>query len=457
MRAIALAGLALAVTVDVALDAQHWPSFRGDGAAGVADPASAAAPVRWDVARGSNLAWKTPIPGLGHSSPIVWRDRIFVTTAVSSGSKSVFRPEPLTRDGEVTNVDSAGDEPAHAWKLLALDRRTGKVLWERTAHQGKPTVKRHVKNSHASSTPATDGKRVIAWFGSEGLHAYDIDGRRLWKADLGAQDVGWSYDPDYQWGVASSPIIHRDMVIVQCDRQADSFIVALDVQTGKERWRTERDEIPSWATPAVVEFDGGAVVVANATQAVRAYDLATGKERWRIEGNSELAVPTPIAAHGLVFVSSGYRPIQPIYAVRPGAKGDITPTADAPSNDHIAWSTRRGGPYIPTPIVIGGILYVCANNGVLTAYRAKTGERVYQQRVASGESFSASPVAANGHLYLASEDGDVFVIRAGETFELVATNPIGEVVLATPAIASGMILVRAERHLFALARPEKGR
>ena len=206
-----------------------------------------------------------------------------------------------------------------------------------------------------------------------------------------------------------------------------------------------------------LEFDGGSVVVANATQAVRAYDLATGKERWRIEGNSELTVPTPIAAHGLVFVSSGYRPIQPIYAVRPGARGDITPAKDAPSNDHVVWSTPRGGPYITTPIVVGDILYVCANNGVLTAYRARTGERVYQQRVASGESFSASPVAANGHLYLASEDGDVFVVRAGEAFELVATNAIGEVVLATPAIAGGMILVRAERHLFALARLESSR
>lgn len=455
MRAIGL--VVLAATLDVTLDAQNWPSFRGDGAAGVAAAASPPPPVRWDVPRAVNVAWKTPIPGLGHSSPIVWRDRIFVTTAVSSASKAVFRPEPLSRDGEVTNVDSAGDEPAHAWKLLALDRRTGKVIWERTAHQGVPTVKRHVKNSHASSTPATDGKRVVAWFGSEGLHTYNMDGRLLWKVDLGAQDVGWSYDPDYQWGVASSPIIHRDMVIVQCDRQADSFIVAFDVQTGKERWRTERDEIPSWATPAVVEFDGGAVVVANATQAIRAYDLATGKERWRIEGNSELTVPTPIAAHGLVFVSSGYRPIQPIYAVRPGAKGDVTPAKDAPSNDHVVWSTRRGGPYITTPIVVGDILYVCANNGVLTAYRARTGERVYQQRVASGESFSASPVAANGHLYLASEDGDVFVVRAGEAFELVATNAIGEVVLATPAIAGGMILVRAERHLFALAGTESSR
>jgi outer membrane protein assembly factor BamB len=361
---------AITVALSATVEAQHWPSFRGRSASGISDDAGGPPPVRWDVTRSENVAWKVPIRGLGHSSPIVWGDRIFVTTAVSSTGMRVFRPEPLSRDGEVTNVDSAGDEPSQLWMLVALDRRTGKVLWEQTAHQGVPKVKRHVKNSHASSTPATDGQRVVAWFGSEGLYTYTLDGRLLWKADLGLQDVGWSYDPDYQWGVASSPVIHRDLVIVQCDRQTDSFIVALDVETGKERWRTPRDEIPSWGTPTVVEAEGRAVVVTNATQAVRGYDLETGKELWKIEGNSELSVPTPVVAHNLVFVSSGYRPVQPIFAIRPNATGDITPTEESPSNRYVAWSTRRGGPYIPSPIVVGDLLYVCANNGVLTAYRA---------------------------------------------------------------------------------------
>jgi len=442
--------VSLAVIAGPSAHAQYWPSFRGPSASGDAGNRGPAPPTRWDVGQAQNVLWKSPIPGLGHSSPIVWGDRVFVTTAVSSGAR-IFRPESLTRDGEVTNVDSAGVEPKHAWKLICFDLHTGRVLWERTAHEGIPRVKRHVKNSQASATPATDGRHVLAYFGSEGLYCYDVEGLLLWKVDLGAIDVGWSYDSDYQWGAASSPVIHRNLVIVQCDTQDDSFIAAFDLNTGREAWRTAREEIPSWGTPTVVDAGGRAIVVTNATQGIRGYDAETGRELWRLSGNSELTAPTPVAAHGLVFVTSGYRPIQPIYAIRPGATGDISLPPGATSNMAIAWSTKRGGPYLPTPIVLGDLLYVCLNNGVFSAYQARTGERVYQQRVGTGAVFSASPVSSHGRIYLTSEEGDVYVVRSGRTYELLATNKIGEVALATPAITRGIILIRTDRHLFAIA------
>ncbi len=449
MRVLLLT-LIVAASVVAGARAQHWPSFRGPGASGQPADAGVAPPVKWDVPRRQNVAWATPLPGLGHSSPVVWGTRVFVTTAVSTGDR-IFRPKVVARDGEVTNVDSAGEEPKHSWKLMCFDLETGRILWERVVHEGVPRIKRHIKNSHASATPVTDGRTVVVYFGSEGLYAYDMDGRLRWRADLGLVDVGWPYDPDYQWGVASSPVIHGNVAIVQCDNQEDSFIAAYSLETGNEVWRTPRPETPSWGTPTVVAAGGRTIVVTNATEAIRGYDVNTGKELWRLSGNSELTAPTPIAAHGLVFVTSGYRPIQPIYAIRPDAAGDISLKPGETSNGGIAWSMPRGGPYLPTPIVVGDLLYVCLNNGVIAAYLARSGERVYQQRVASGAAFSASPVASHGRIYLTSEDGEVYVIRAGREYELLAANTVGEIVLATPAISGGMILIRTDRHLFAVA------
>ena len=451
MRSVAATLTVVALVVGVAR-AQHWPSFRGPNASGQPDVLRSAPPIRWDVPQGSNVAWTATLPGLGHSSPIVWGTRVFVTTAVSSGER-IFRPRVLARDGEVTNVDSAGAEPTHTWKVICFDLRTGKLLWERVAFEGVPKIKRHIKNSHASATPVTDGRRVVAYFGSEGLYAYDLDGRLLWKVDLGRVDAGWPYDPDYQWGVASSPVIHRDVVIVQCDNQEDSFIAAFSLETGREMWRTSRDEVPSWATPTIVTTPQRTIVVTNATEAIRAYDVDSGKELWRLTGNSELTAPTPVAAKGLVFVSSGYRPIQPIYAIRPDASGDVSLKAGETSSSAVAWSTMRGGPYLPTPIVVGDLLYVCLNNGIITAYEAATGQRVYQHRLGQGMAVSASPVASHGNIYVVSEDGDVHVIHAGREYKLVAVNTVGEVVLATPAISDGTILIRTDRRLVAVREP----
>jgi outer membrane protein assembly factor BamB len=427
--------------------AQNWPSFRGPAASGVADGKEPTA-VKWNASTGENILWKTPLPGVAVSSPIVWGDRVFVSTAVSSD------PASGIRTGLYGDVEPAKDVSKHSWKLVALDKRTGKMLWERVAHEGIPKTKRHPKSSQATATPVTDGRHVIVSFGSEGLYAYDVDGKLLWTRDLGVLNAGWFYDPDYEWGIGSSPIIWKNLVIVQCDIQKNSFIAAFDVDSGQPAWRTAREEIPSWSTPAIFEHDGRAELVTQATTFIRGYNPESGKELWRLGGNSEITIPTPIVGPGVMIVTNGYRGVQPIFAIKPGATGDITLKGDATTNEFIAWSTNRGGPYIPTPVIYGDLLYVLAINGVLAAYDVKTGQRVYQERVAGGGSFSASPVAADGKLYLTSEDGDIFVVKAGPKYELLATNPMGQVIMATPAIANGVIFVRGLKDVFAVgAKP----
>jgi len=434
------AGLPLLLCAAMAGD---WPQFHGPGGSGLGDGAKP--PVHWDAVKGVNIAWKTEIPGLADSSPVVWGDRVFVTTAISSDPKQAFRT------GLYGDTDSANDSSPHKWKVLALDKKTGKILWEQTAHEGAPKTKRHPKSSQASPSPATDGKVVVAYFGSEGLYAYSTDGKLLWTKDLGIQNAGWFFDPDSEWGAASSPVIYRHMVIVQCDRQKDSFIAAFDLKDGKELWRTARAEIPSWGTPTVVEAKDHTEVATNGSKAIRGYDAATGKQLWTLGPNSEVTCTTPVSAHGLIFVTAGYPPVQPIYAIKVGSSGDLTLKDGKESSDAIAWSKQRGGVYLPSPIVYGEHLYTVNNNGILTAYEAKTGSRVYQQRIGEGGSFVASPVAAAGKLYITSEDGDGYVVKAGPQYELLSKNPIGEPVLSTPALSDDLLLVRGARHLFAIA------
>ena len=430
------------ISIPLGVSAQNWPQFRGPGAAGVAE--TGGAPVIFDAAKASNMRWKTAIPGLGHSSPVAWGNKIFVTTAISSN------PKPETRFGLYGDVAPVKDDPKHTWKIYALDSQTGKILWEQTASEGVPKVKRHPKSTHADSTPATDGKYLVALFGSEGLFCFDLKGKLLWKTDLGVLDSGWFYDADYQWEHGSSPIIYKNLVIVQADVQEKSFIAAYDLKTGKQIWKTMRDEISSWGTPTVYEGKTRAELITNGSKAIRGYDPLTGRELWKLTPNSEITTPTPFVAHDLIYVTSGYAPIQPIYAIRPGANGDISLKDGKDSNDFIAWSKQRGGPYMPTPVVYGDYLYTCSNQGVFTAYNAKTGERIYQERLGGkGGAFTASPVASDNKIYLSSEDGDVFVVKAGPKYELLATNPVGEVMMATPALNSGLLIVRGVNHLFA--------
>ena len=422
-----------------------WPSFRGPGASGIADGQQL--PDQWDLQSGVNVLWRSPIPGLAHSSPIVWGDRIFVTSAVSSDASASFRPG-LYGDG-----DASTDRSQQRWMIYAIDKRSGKTLWQRVAHEGLPVDKRHIKSTYASASAATDGRLVVAWFGSHGLHAYDVNGAFLWKVDLGRIDLG-AYDiPTFEWGPASSPIIWNDLVIVQCDTQGDSFLLALDATTGETRWKTDRDELPSWGTPTVAATPGGPVLVTNASNFVRAYDPMTGKELWRIGRSSKITAPTPVFADGLFVVASGRAPERPIFVVKSDARGDLTLPDGATSSGSIVWSRTGRGSYMPTPLIYKGLLYVLANNGVLDAYHLQTGEEVYRQRLPQvGNGFSASPVAADDKIYLSSEDGDVLVIAAGPTFKHLATNSMGEPLMATPALSEGVMYLRSSRHLSAIGR-----
>jgi outer membrane protein assembly factor BamB len=428
--------------------AQNWPSFRGPSASGVADENKL--PIAWDVSKGTNIAWKTPIPGLAHSSPIVWGDRVFVTTAVSSRGGDSFK-RGLYGEG-----DASDDRSVQQWKLLCLNRKTGAVLWERLAYQGVPKEKRHMKATYANATPATDGEIVAAFFGSQGLYAYDLDGKALWSRDLGRLDVG-AYDlPEYEWGTASSPIVYRALVIVQCDQQKGSFLIALDRKTGKTVWRAEREELPSWGTPTIVSGKARDELVTNSSNFIRGYDPLTGKELWRLGGSSKITAPTPIYSDGLIVVASGRRPEAPIFAVHAGASGDITLAADQTRNSAVAWSKTQRGSYMPTPLFYRGILYVLGNAGIFDAYDFQTGREIYRQRIPhKGSGFSASPVASDGRIYLSSEDGDMFVAGAGEHFELLKTNSMDDPLMATPAISGGLLLVRTQHALYAIGASSK--
>lgn len=415
--------------------AQDWPSFRGPNGAGVA--ANAEPPTAWNIATATNVAWQTPIPGLGHSSPIVWGNRIFLTTAVSDAPSA----QSLTLgDSDRAGIDPAKDTVPHRWQVIALDRETGKIVWTRTVHEGVPRVKRHVKGSHASATPATNGRVLVAMLGSEGLFAFDMTGTELWRKDLGPLRVGLADEPDYEWGPASSPVIAGDVVLVQNDRYKDSFLIAFDVRTGKELWRSSREERPSWTTPLVHTHQGTTAVVAVSPFFVRGHDLRTGRELWRIaDPDGQVKVSTPVAAGELAIVTGGWpSAARPIVAVRV-------------SDGATVWRHDRGSPYTTTPIVYDDVLYIVTDNGILSAYRVSDGMRVYQQRLpAVAGSFSASPVAAAGRLYFASEDGQVIVVRAGPKFEVLATNDMNDVCMATPALSGDLLFVRTKTRLYAL-------
>jgi outer membrane protein assembly factor BamB len=273
-----------------------------------------------------------------------------------------------------------------------------------------------------------------------------MNGKPLWTKDIGVLNSGWFFDPEYQWGYSSSPTIYNNTVIVQADQQKNSFIAAYDLDSGKQVWRTERDEISTWGTPTLFRAGGRDQIVTNGPK-IRGYDPATGKLLWTLGPNSEVTVGTPVVGDGLVYVTGGYPPVRPIYAVKPAASGDITVSKDKPSAEALAWSNGEGT-YIPTPVYYDGILYTCGNNGILTAFDAKTGERIYRSRVGGGGSFAASPIAADGRLYLANEDGDVFVIRAGRTYEELAKNQMKEIIMSTPAIADGVIVIRTLGHVY---------
>lgn len=422
----------------------NWPSFRGEHASGVADNQNL--PDVWNGTSGENILWKTFIPGLAHSSPVIWKDKLFITTAISSRGNATFR-HGLYGDG-----DASDDLSKHLWVVYCLDKNTGKILWKETATEGIPKDKRHIKSTYANATPVTNGKVVVAFFGSEGIYAYDTAGKFLWKKDIGKLDCG-AYDaPEYEWGPASSPIIYQNLLIVQCDTQNEDFLLACNLNTGDTVWRTERDELPSWGTPTIVTDSSRDELVTNSSNYIYGYDPITGKELWHLGGSSQITAPTPVFYDDIIIVCSGRGPEAPVFAIKKGAAGDITLEAGQISNAFVKWSKTKVGPYMPTPIIYRGYVYTLNNNGSFRCYDLETGEQIYSTRIPHrGGGFSASPVAADGKLYLSGEDGDIFVVKAGPDYELLATNDMGELLMASPALSEGMMFVRAQHHVFAIS------
>lgn len=427
---------------------QNWPSFRGTSATGVATgyPIS----TEWDLNSGKNILWKTPIPGLAHSSPVIWGDRIFVTTAVKSDGDSRLKI------GLYGNIESEKEEVVFDWRLFCIDRNNGEILWTRKCHSGKPKMKRHAKSSHANATPCTNGEIVVAFFGSEGLYCYDTEGNPIWKKDLGLLDWGFFRVPSAQWGGGSSPVIHKNMVILQCDVQKDSFITAYSLKDGSELWKSAREEVPTWGTPTVHTSGEYPQIIVNGYKHIGGYEIETGREIWKMTGGGDIPVPTPIVARGLVYITNAHGRMAPIFAIKLSAKGDVSLADGEPSNEYVAWSYRRGGNYMTTPIVWEEHLYCCSNSGRLSCFKAPTGELVYQERLdSSSVAFSASPVAADGKIYFPSEKGDIYVVKAGTKFKVIAVNKMYEPCMATPAISHNALIFRTRNHLVSIAESKK--
>jgi len=423
---------------------QNWPSFRGWCASGVAE--GYPMPVKWDVERGENVLWKTPVAGLGHSCPAVWGERIFVTTAVKGKGESSLKV------GMYGDVESIKEKDVFSWRIYCIDRENGKILWEREARTGKPRVKRHPKSSHASPTACTDGNYVVAFFGSEGLYCYDMQGEPVWGKDLGVLDWGFYLARSAQWGGGSSPVIHKEMVILQCDVQKNSFIAAFNLKDGEQLWKTPRGDVPTWGTPTVYTGRQYSQIIVNGYRHIGGYDIETGKEIWKMRGGGDIPIPTPVVGNGLVYITNAHGRMSPIYAVRLSAAGDISLAEDSSSNEHIAWSYTRGGNYIPTPIVYGDYLYCGSDGGRVSCFEAKTGKLVYRENLSSQRgAFSASPVGADGKIYFTGEKGDIYVVKAGPEFKLLGVNEMNETCIATPAISKGTLFFRTRHHIVAIA------
>ena len=438
---LAAAGFALApaspLGADPATTSPHWAQWRGPDGLGIAK--DAAVPLEWSATK--NVVWSAEIPGRGHSSPVVWGDRIFLTTAIEGDVVPGAKPVKHLMEGQdFQHPDGVGADRKHTLEVLALDAKTGKILWQKAAWQGTPYDTRHKRGSFASPTPVTDGTLVYAYFGAEGLYVYDFKGGLKWSWKSGGI-------ASFGVGVGTSPVLYDKLVILQCDEDngEKSFIVGLDKKTGKEAWRVARHVEVSWATPILVTSGGRHELVTAGNQAIIGYDPATGRELWRTKGLESNAVPSPVAGDGVVVLSAGY-PAKIALAMRPGGSGD--------AGDRVLWRYDKGTAYVPSPILVDGLLYLVTDKGLVSCLDAKTGKVHYEGgRPPSGTSFMASPVAVAGHLLMSSMDGDTIVLKAGTAHQVVRANSLGEPIAASPAVAGGRIYIRGEHHLFAIGTP----
>lgn len=438
MRACLLLGLTLLCS-SIIHGQEHWPAFRGGTLSGVGKGDDF--PTDWS--KDKNITWKMTIPGRGWSSPIVWGDRVFLTSTVSEGKDR----EP--RKGlYVANVFGKVDPGTHHWYVHCLDRKTGKKLWSKEAHKGVVKGKIHIKNSYASETPVTDGERIYAYFGNVGLYCYDMTGKKLW--DKSFKPVSTRFG----WGTASSPVLHDGRLYIVNDNDTGSYLLTLNAKTGKEIWKVERDEKSNWATPYVWENSKRTEIITPGTRKIRSYDL-DGKLLWELGGMSSITIPTPIEAHGLLYVTSGYVLDfkKPLYAIRPGASGDISLKEGQKQSEYIAWVQKSAGPYHPSPVVYGGYLYMLYDRGNLSCFDAKTGKPMYLKQSIARAPFTASPWAADGKIYCLDENGITHVVQAGPKFKVLGKNTLnGEMTLATPAITQGSFFIRTLNTLYRIGK-----
>jgi outer membrane protein assembly factor BamB len=430
--------LALVGTLSLLLPAwagSNWPEFRGGAAAGVVDEKGL--PDTWSTTK--NVVWKADIPGRGWSSPIVWEDRIFVTSVIRAGEEEDAK-KGLYFGGNRTKPPT----DIHRWMVYCIDWNTGRIAWERQAYKGVPESPHHIKNTYASETPVTDGECVYAYFGNLGLFCYDLKGKELWSQKWG------SFPTAFGWGTAASPALHKDRIYIVNDNDKQSFLVALDKATGRQVWRVERDEKSNWATPFIWENDKRTELITCGNKKVRSYDL-DGNLLWELGGMSSIVIPTPLARNGLLYVSSGYvlGTVRPVFAIRPGASGDISLKEGEQSNAFVAWHQKLAGPYNPSPIAYGKYLYVLFDRGFFGCYDAQTGKEIYKERMGAGATaFTSSPWAYDDKIFCLSEDGDTFVIKAGTKYTVLSKNSLDEMCMATPAIARRSLIIRTISKLY---------
>jgi outer membrane protein assembly factor BamB len=422
---------------------RQWFMYRGHYAGGALDHTNL--PETWDTTTGENIAWKTEIPGLGNSSPVVWGDDVFVTTAVGIEDKG----DVVT--GIYGSIEPVKDSSFHEWKLYSIDKSSGKINWEQTACSGVPKQKRHPMSSHANCTPATNGEFVVAFFGSEGLYCYNMDGELQWKKDFGTLGSVFFLVESAEWEFASSPLIHENVVIIQCDVLENSFLAAYDIKTGDEIWKKHRDEYPGWCTPNIYFEEGRARIAVNGFKHRGGYDFETGEEIWKMSGGGDIPIPTPVAGDNLVYFNSAHGKISPILAVQNNARGDITLGENETANDFVKWGKLRGGSYMGTMLLYGDYLYNAGWNGKLNCYNAITGEELYAEKAGGGNSYTASPVASDGIIYITDNDGVVYSVKAGPDFQVLHTNQLHETIISTPAISDNYLFFRTSGHLIAVS------
>ena len=423
---------------------RQWPGFRGYMASGVLDNANL--PESFDFNKMINVKWKTEIPGLGLSSPVIWGDKLFITTSVSKSDNQGIRTG-IYGDGM-----PVADSSIHDWKIFCIDKNSGKTIWERIAYTGIPKIRRHPKSTHANTSVATNGKYAVAFFGSEGLYCYDYEGNLIWKKNFGVlKSVAYDYVAA-EWEFASSPIIYNGVLIIQCDVLENSYLAAYDLKTGKELWKTNRDEYPGWCTPNIYN-DGDKICIAvNGYKHRGGYDFKTGKEIWRMSGGGDVPIPTPVIGKDLIYFNSAHGPSSPIYAIKSSANGDITANAAGDPGEFIKWSIPRGGSYIHTLLLYNDHLYNVNWNGTVVCYDAGTGKVLYNAKLGNSQSFIASPVASDGKLYIVDEQGTVYIIKDGISFKQLAEIPMNDVCLTAPAITDNMIFFRTQKYLIAVGK-----